>query len=180
MMELSKAYVIAEDLREKLQPYCERIEIAGSIRREHFEVKDIELVAIPKLEVIGSQLSLFDEPVNIIKPSSGFINTINGLQKVKGEPTGKYTQRMLPEGIKLDLFIAKPENWGNIFAMRTGSGEYSHRVLAKTWNQKGFVSKDGTLHMDDKPIPLYEEEELFDLLGLRWIHPSYREVDYDY
>ncbi len=47
-MQLDKALEIAEKTKELLAPYCERIEIAGSIRRKKPEVKDIELVAIPK------------------------------------------------------------------------------------------------------------------------------------
>ncbi len=49
-MKLDKALEIAERTKKLLAPYCERIEIAGSIRRKKPEVKDIELVAIPKLE----------------------------------------------------------------------------------------------------------------------------------
>jgi len=32
----------------------------------------------------------------------------------------------IPEGIKLDLFMANIRNWGLIFAIRTGSARYSH------------------------------------------------------
>ena len=35
---------------------------------------------------------------------------------MKGEPTGKYTQRRLPEGLTLDLFMADANNWGLILA----------------------------------------------------------------
>jgi DNA polymerase/3'-5' exonuclease PolX len=47
-MELIKARRIAEELVKILRPACSRVEIAGSIRREKSEVKDIELVAVTR------------------------------------------------------------------------------------------------------------------------------------
>jgi DNA polymerase/3'-5' exonuclease PolX len=47
-MELERAQIIANQVKEKLEPYCERIETAGSIRRRRPWVKDIDLVCIPK------------------------------------------------------------------------------------------------------------------------------------
>ena len=113
MMEYNKALKIAEDVKYHLSAYCERIEIAGSIRRRKPEVKDIEIVAIPKPYDVG----LF---------ASGIATVVSKWQKVKGELPCKYTQRILPEGIKLDLFFAEPGNWGLIYAIRTGSADYSH------------------------------------------------------
>ena len=38
---------IARDLVERLRPFCQRIEIAGSLRRGKAEIGDIEIMAIP-------------------------------------------------------------------------------------------------------------------------------------
>lgn len=46
---LAKIRPIALKLVERLHPYCEKIEIAGSIRRGKPLVKDIEIVTIPKM-----------------------------------------------------------------------------------------------------------------------------------
>ena len=43
-MEYNKALEIAEKTKAQLAPYCERIEIAGSIRRKKPDVGDIEIV----------------------------------------------------------------------------------------------------------------------------------------
>lgn len=80
-MKHTEAYQIATRIKAELQPHCERIEIAGSIRRNKPEVKDIEIVAIPKPYEIG----LFE---------SGIASVVNNWQKVKGELPCKYTQRM--------------------------------------------------------------------------------------
>jgi DNA polymerase/3'-5' exonuclease PolX len=46
-MELKRAQEIASQVITKLAPYCERIEVAGSIRRRRPFVHDIDVVVIP-------------------------------------------------------------------------------------------------------------------------------------
>lgn len=129
-MKLEEAQVIAERIKAELAPHCERIEIAGSIRRKKPEVGDIEIVAIPKPYDIG----LFE---------SGITPVVNQWEKVKGELPCKYTQRILPEGIKLDLFFAEPDNWGLIYAIRTGNADNSPTMLASEWVSQGYKSQGG-------------------------------------
>ena len=164
--ELAKALIIAEKIKAELKPFCERIEIAGSIRRKKEFVKDIEIVCIAKPFDVG----LFESGVAIV---------INKWEKVKGELPGKYTQRILPEGIKLDLFFATKENWGLIYAIRTGSAEFSHRTLAVNWVKKGYKGIEGFLHKNDKKINIYEEKDLFDLLEMDFIEPKNRNFKYE-
>ena len=162
-MDIIDAKNIADKIVKQLKPHCKRIEIAGSIRREKPNPKDIEIVAIPKPYSIG----LFEY---------GIATVVNKWQKIKGELPCKYTQRLLPEGIKLDLFFAQPENWGLIFAIRTGSADYSHKVLASTWSKLGYKSVNGMLTKDDQDVPIYEEIDLFKMLGLDYIEPKLREL----
>jgi DNA polymerase/3'-5' exonuclease PolX len=171
-MLYNQALQIAQKYLDLIFPHCERGEIAGSIRRKKLNVKDIELVVIPKKMI--SQMGLFEnEEIN----HPLFVETIHGFgNKKKGDAKGRYIQILLPEGIKLDLFTATKENWGLIFAIRTGSANFSHNVLAATWSMKGFKSINGMLHnkKTGKPIPLYKEQDLFDLLGLKWRMPEER------
>lgn len=173
-MKLEHAKAIAEELLKQLAPHCERIQIAGSIRREKPEVKDIEIVAIPKPYEVG----LFE---------SGIATVVNKWQKVKGELPCKYTQRIIslkrlyhrPEKeIKLDLFFATPKNWGYTLAIRTGSAEYSHQVLANGWVRKGYTSENGILfHKTSKwERAILEEKDLFDLIGIPMPEPKDRNV----
>ena len=155
MMKIDEAKKIAKKYLNLLKPYCWRIEIAGSIRREKSEVKDIEIVAIP-LDLVG------------------FSTEVNELEKVKGNPTGKYTQRILPEGIKLDLFMANIRNWGLIFAIRTGSARYSHEILACGWVKRGYKSINGMLTKNGREIEVREEKDLFNLIGVAYIQPNQR------
>ena len=151
------------EILKQLKPHCERIEIAGSVRRKKAEVGDIELVIIPKPYSTG----LFE---------SGIATVLNKLEKVKGELPCKYTQRILPSGIKLDLFFAEEANWGLVYALRTGSADYSHKVLASGWVREGFKSEGGYLFRDGERYEIREEEDLFKLIGVRYVPPEDRNL----
>jgi len=157
----AEAYKVALETLEQLKPHCERIEIAGSIRRKKVEVGDIELVITPKPYSTG----LFE---------SGIATIVNKWEKVKGELPCRYTQRVLPSGIKLDLFFAEKENWGLVYALRTGSADYSHKVLANGWVRQGFKSEGGYLFRDGERYEVKEEKDLFKLIGVRYIEPENR------
>lgn len=161
-MLLTEAKPIAVNLKVLLEPYCERIEIAGSIRRVKEIVKDIEIVLIPKqanklFNVLGMHLLKTTGSINYIK---------NG---------DKYKQ-FFYQGIKVDMFIASQDNWGYIFAIRTGSAEYSHNVLANGWVKKGFKGIDGFLTRNGEIIPVREEIDLFKLIGVDYTPPKEREL----
>lgn len=161
-MNYEQAKKIADSTLLELKPHCERIEIAGSIRRRKNNPNDIELVIIPK-------------PYDVDLFESGIATVINQWEKVKGELPCKYTQRILPVGIKLDIFFATHDNWGLIFAIRTGSAEFSHYVLANGWVEKGYHSINGMLvDKNGKEVPIREEEDLFELIDRKWLDPEKR------
>lgn len=155
-MILEEAEGIARGVVELLKPHSHRIEIAGSIRRKKPEVGDIEVVYIAKT-----------------KEMYQIVEIVNKWYKKKGDAIGLYTQRLLPEGIKLDLFRATPENWGYVLAIRIGSADFSKR-LASAWVKAGYHGKDGMLTKDGVAIPVREERDLFRLVGMKWIPPEDR------
>ncbi|HQT23985.1 MAG: hypothetical protein B7X86_14440 [Sphingobacteriales bacterium 17-39-43] len=168
------AQEVAENILEQLRPHCIRAEIAGSIRRRKETVKDIEIVAIPTPYEVG----LFQ---------TGIATIVDQWQIVKGHlgPKCKYTQRMLPQGIKIDLFLVEEKTWGLQFAIRTGSAKFSHEVLASTWSKMGWESKDGILYSTNEirndyggktTMEFYEEEDLFKFLNLPYLLPEEREL----
>ena len=168
-MNLQKAKTIANGICSELAPHCDRIAIGGSIRRQKAEVGDIEVVCIPVMVKVG----LFGD---IPEVSPEFCQLVNRWTAVKGSPKGKYTQRILPEGIKLDLFMATPDNWGLIFAIRTGSKRFSHLNLASRWVELGYKSVNGMLVRNGKRIPVKEEQDLFDVLKIGWREPKERDL----
>jgi DNA polymerase/3'-5' exonuclease PolX len=169
---LKFAREIADKAVEQLRPYCERIQVAGSVRRCRPEINDIEIVLIPKTRYLHEIKTLLD-----------------GWAKIKGEFPCKYTRRLLPEGIECDIFIVAHETWGLQMAIRTGPAEYSHRVLASGWAVKGYHSEGGVLYpvkydsgattkeasLDySRPVYLREEEDVYKFIGLPWKDPEER------
>lgn len=163
---LFEATSIAQKYFDLLSPYCYRIEIAGSIRRQKKLISDIEIVCIPK----AYQTGLF---------SDGLALVVNEWKKVKGDldyEFSKYTQRILPEGIKLDLFFAQPDNWASIFLIRTGDWEFSKHFVGHIMPQRGYKQSDGYIwHHGDK-VEVKEEKELFDLMRIPFIEPKDRNI----
>jgi hypothetical protein len=60
-MKLEIARTLAESLVFQMHRYCERIEICGSIRRGKPNVKDIEIVAVPRWKTVPKNDTLFLE-----------------------------------------------------------------------------------------------------------------------
>ena len=170
---LAQAQAIAAKVLAQLRPHCAQIEIAGSVRRKRPTIGDIEIVCIPK--------PYQAEPLF----ASGLATVVNQWPKVKGELPCKYTKRLLPEGIPLDLFMVDRNGFGLQLAIRTGSAAWSHQVLAKAWVRAGYKSEGGLLRRVVNTEGIYSlgsaaptptERVLFDLIGLPWTPPEEREV----
>jgi DNA polymerase (family 10) len=164
-LPLAEARHIAVGVMLQLEPHCEVISLAGSIRRDRPTIGDIEIVCVPKAY---DATPLF---------CSGLATVVNQWEKVRGELPCRYTQRILPEGIKLDLFMVHPDGYGLQRAIRTGSADWCRTVLAPAWVRAGYRFDGGLLRdADDSVVPVRTEPELFRLIGLPWVHPRDREV----
>ena len=179
-MKLDIALPIAEGWVKRLEPYCEKIAIAGSIRRRKGMVKDIEILCIPKT-VDSNQESLFGASTVSSYRDPGFVRVFTHMpyQDVmieKGDPShSKYMKLwLMPEKIHLDLFIATQKNWGYLLAVRTGPAEYSHKVLANRWVKMGYHGDNGYLTRGGQPVPIPDEDTLYDLLKIPYVEPENR------
>lgn len=188
-MEQNKAYVIAEKLVEQLQPHCDKIEIAGSIRRKKLDVGDIEIVALPKM--IEEPDGMFGDVKKHRSPE--FVKCVNAFGKIiKGKPDkNKMVQVELPEGITLDLFLPADFDYYRIFAIRTGSADFAQNTIAKGWVALGWCGTDDGLRLQkecekrgekwfcivDEPTlpPVWtSESEFFKWIGKAYVEPEKR------
>ena len=177
-MEHQKAKAIADRLLSQLGPYCERIEIAGSVRRGKPDVHDIEIVAVPK---ITEQSDMFG---NIVATGSEIDVAVRqlvqaGARLLKNGP--RYKQLALPDEINLDLFLVlQPAQFGVLFAIRTGPAEFSKWLVTPRKDGGALPShcrvRDGTVLDGDAIMPMPEERSFFDFLSLGWIEPGQRQA----
>lgn len=183
-LSLDDAKSQAEQLLQRLQPACHRIQVAGSIRRHRRYVGDIEIVALPRLH---EQRDLFDVPTGI---TSSWLDLTLGTMIEQGairvgEKWGpRFKQFTLPAyDTPVDLFITNEERWGTIFTIRTGSADFVQWLV--TARQRGgalpagWKIRDGILYNDDGHL-IYtpEERDVFQALGLQYIEPPRRERGY--
>ena len=173
--EYTTAYAVAEQLVRQLERSCEKIQIAGSLRRHSKIVHDIEIVALPIMQDLPD---LFGETQAVRSRLDDALDELIGdhvLQSFPGAKNGSRQKQFAvqPLGIKLDLFIVlPPAQWGAILAIRTGPAHYSHWLVTRK-NLGGALpnhlrEKDGGLW------PLYggdmietpTEESFFAMLGI--------------
>jgi DNA polymerase/3'-5' exonuclease PolX len=183
-VKLADAEEIAYDLTQAIAPFCERVQVAGSIRRRKASVKDIEICAIPTWEAVPDLFGVgagntrvnrlyecrhvFDDlGVQWIKPGA------KEIVKWRIRPEGKYWRGLMRQEIKLDLFLCEPDNWGWIFAIRTGSADFSTALLTHA-KRLGYHSEKGRLYHGEQAIATPEEEDVFRILKLAFVAPELR------
>jgi DNA polymerase (family 10) len=162
----------AQVVMDELERNCERVEIAGSLRRQVPVVKDIEICAIARHDENGH--SLLDKWAR----QTGAVQWIKtGTSEIiprAPRPGARQLRGVLPIGIKLDLFITTRERWGATFLIRTGSASYSKGVvtLAKKLGCR-FEGGEFWVHGASTPVP--EEEDIYRLLRLQFVPPDKRD-----
>jgi DNA polymerase/3'-5' exonuclease PolX len=174
-MELIKARRIAEELVKILRPACERVEIAGSIRREKPDVKDIELVAVPRWVDRVPPGGMFAESVAPVYELLDRLVDCESSCFARGEKWGNKYRKLLytcrGTGIAVDLFLCSPHQWGYLFALRTGPADFS-RLLVTPVDRGGALPAGYRCHggnverPDGCTVKLPEEEDFFGLLNL--------------
>lgn len=166
------AYALAKMLQDELAPYCERIIIAGSIRRRKAEIGDIEIVLRPKIVPV---LDMFGEPTG--QYESDLDVALAGFTVIKG---GDRYKQVMWQGMQADLFICTPETWGCVATIRTGSADFTRWLVTKK-RQGGACPehlsfKDGRLLWNGGIgiLDTSEEENVFHHLGIDWVAPEER------
>jgi len=152
---LERAEKIAEAVVKRLSPYCQKIEVAGSIRRRKEWVQDIDLVLIP-----SDLWNLHHE--------------IMGLGQMR--MSGGKILRVMVGSTQVDIYIASEETWATLLLIRTGSVENNIR-LATLAKKKGWhlaASGDGLFDERGQRVAGDSEESIYKALKLPWQEPEER------
>lgn len=184
---LTQAHEVAEDLLARLAPSCERIAIAGSIRRRRADVKDIELVAVPGMaQRPGDDLwgtpyvaDLLLQEITILI-ARGLLaareveaHRADGTVDV-GQKMGDAYLALVFRDIPVDLFVVRPPaEWGVIFALRTGPGDWNTRLVTDCHRFLRRVS-GGQVFRAGQAVACPEEADFFDAVGQPWVEPEER------
>lgn len=155
-MELKQARALAQEIVDQLAPCCERIEVAGSIRRQRPLPRDIDIVLIPRSQ--GELASVLQSL---------------GESRLGGQ---KLAERVY-KGVQVDLYFATPEIWHTLLLIRTGSKAHNIKLttLAKKEGWHLYASGRWLFNEKGERIAGDTERSFFEALSLPYAEPWERE-----
>ena len=178
---LEDAEAAAGRLRDALAPYCERIEVAGSIRRRRPDVGDVELLCIPRP---GQTETLFGVVESGTDKLTVALLTMIGKGELayrlnaRGQRVFGPKNKLLTDvasGIPLDVFSTEAGCWGMALVVRTGPAGFC-KAFMQRFRALGMAGHayGGVEDADGNLLDCPEEQDVFDLLAWPWLPPEDR------
>ncbi len=158
---LNRALAVGEPLVATLRehPASDRVELAGSARRMTDSVKDLDVIATAS------------DPAALAAAAAG-LDVVEAAQT----PGEAGVRLRTHTGLRVDLRIVAPDQFGNLLQHFTGSKEHNMALRDAAVRKGLHVSEYGVL--DDATGVTHRcatEEEVYRLLGLDYIEPELRE-----
>ena len=162
-LHLEEAGKLADAIKAAVEAHCEKIEVAGSIRRRKPEVHDIDFVVVAKSDSDWQR-----------------INEV--LKRLKGRPNCSGNQLIkahLPcqKGLfQVDFYSAKPSTFGIHLLIRTGSSDHNMWLAGYAISKGMRLKYSEGLLKEGSVIAGETEKEVFEALGLPYPLPPEREI----
>jgi DNA polymerase/3'-5' exonuclease PolX len=162
-LDLKEAERLACQFKAVVEAQCDRIEIAGSIRRQKTKVHDIDFVVVTKNDAEWQKIN---EKLKNLKAKSNcsgnsvikaFLPCQNGLFQV-------------------DFYRAKPSTFGIHLLARTGSADHNVWLAGYAISKGMRIKYSEGLIKDNSVIAGETEKGVFEALGLPYPLPSEREI----
>ena len=162
-LDLQPATKLANDLQAAVEIYCDRIEVAGSIRRQRPRVHDVDFVVMAKSDGDWQKIS---EVLKRLKAKQN----CSGNQLIKA---------YLPcqNGLfQVDFYRAKPSTFGIHMLVRTGSAMHNCWLAGHAISKRMRLKYSEGLIKDGVPIAGEDESGVFTAIGLPCPSPAEREI----
>ena len=166
-MKLEDASILAFRICDSIRHLCDpkHIVVAGSIRRKRPEVNDIDIVLIP-------QGWMWNTIIQVLKDRWLALVVEAGQELARLKIPVSATS----EPVQVDIYRARPETWGVLLLVRTGSREHNIKLCSRAKAMNMMLSaKDGVVK-DEKVIACRTEVEIFKALEMDFVEPERREV----
>ena len=174
---------VAAELCAALKPVCERLIVAGSLRRRKPTVGDVEILYIGKTEVRQDLADMFasitvnlaDEAISALEKSG----TLERRKNVNGSemygPKNKL-MRHRASGLPVDLFAAAEKTWWVSLVVRTGSKEMNLRLTTGAQRKGATLNAygSGVTWSDGTKTDATSERHVFELCGVEYLEPENR------
>jgi DNA polymerase/3'-5' exonuclease PolX len=178
------ALAVAQEIVTILRPVCERIIIAGSLRREKPWVGDVEILYISR-EMTGNTLGDFfaqetrrlaEDRINSMLFDGLLTKRLNSAGTQMWGDLNKLAVHTAT-GIPVDLFRTTEFCWFNNLVCRTGSAAHNITIATRAqqlgwrWSVygSGFINSSATASHD-----VTSEDDLFDFLKMDFKAPKDR------
>lgn len=172
------AIKVAKEVTNWLLGSCERLVVAGSLRRRKLRVGDVEILYIPEFKIEKVDL-LTEAPVNqadqclenLIK-----VGIIAKRKNVNGSEVWGAKNKLavhVASGIPVDFFSTTAPCWFNYLVCRTG-GAQNNTLIAEAYQRRrckwnpygpGYTDAHGEIHQN------LSEAAVFENAGLKYLHP---------
>jgi DNA polymerase/3'-5' exonuclease PolX len=162
-LDLSAAARLANDTESSVAAYCDKIEVAVSIRRQKPIVHDIDFVVVAKSDADWQRIN-------------------DALKRMKAKPNCSGNQLIkaylpCPNGLfQVDFYRAKPSTFGIHLLIRTGSADHNMWLASYSISKGMRLKYSEGLIKDNTPIAGKDEKGVFSTLGLPFPLPTEREI----
>lgn len=157
---LERAQKVANAVVDKLAPHCQRIQVAGSIRRGMPWVNDIDILLMP-----ADPWNLEHQILALCRP-------------FKPQLMGGKLKRLRVAGIQVDLYFATPETWATLLLIRTGPKESNIKLCSLAKKKGWHLHADGQGLFDEASNRIAGETEssIYHALGVKYEAPEARNL----
>jgi DNA polymerase (family 10) len=140
-------------------PGIERAELAGELRRRLETVDGVDIVAAASDKACADAVDRFIELPGLLHPR---------------RDADRLASARLADGLAIRFTCVPNDTFAWALWLHTGSPEHTAAVAAHAQKQ-GFELTPGGLRRDGAVIPLHDEHDLYEILGLQYVEPEMRE-----
>lgn len=177
-----QAALLAQAIVDDLRPSCERIVVAGSIRRRCSKVSDIEILYIPRYAERRKpddllEMETYSLPDDII---DGWVKQGRLAKRLsntgiatwgKQNKMGTWTSPAIP----VDFFATTEPKWWVSLVIRTGSKRTNLRLTTGAQKIGRHLHAYGEgVSENGRTYPCLSERDVFDLCGVPYLEPEMR------
>lgn len=160
---------LAFKILEAIEPYCVRVEVAGSFRRQKQTVNDLDIVVqLKPLPLYWLQI------IKLIR------SEFNALTVKQGDKLATlnvpFASKQGQGYVQVDLYRADPDTWGILLLVRTGSKEHNVKLCCRAKSMGLMLSAAQGVLKNGNVIASRTEEKVFAALGMPYVVPQDREV----
>lgn len=162
-LDLKKAEALANSIKATMCVYCDKIEIAGSIRRQSLKVHDIDFVAV---SISDREWQKIGEELKRLKAKPG----------CQGNAVIKAYVPYENGFFQVDFYRAELSNFGIHLLVRTGSADHNMWLAGQAFTKGMRLKYSQGLLKDDVAVAGVDEAGVFAALGLSCPAPCDREI----